>query len=102
MAKYRHRGRRRGGAKQPDPEALERSVRDATYPVTWQSTGSWHDGFRNAFRHDQHRRAAEAFARAYFAEHGQLPTSTHHVGTPAKPGRPPFEADITFPRKVRS
>jgi hypothetical protein len=100
MAKYQHvRGRRRGAKREPDPAALERHVRDATYPVAHQTTGSWHDGFRNAFRHDQHRQAARAFARAYFARHGRLPSGEHHVVIAAKPGHGPgFEADITYPR----
>jgi hypothetical protein len=101
MAKHR-RSRRRGKKSAPDPSILQRSVQDATYPVTWQATGSWRDGFRNAFRHQQHRKAAEAYARAYFAEHGQLPTGSHRVVRPARLGHDPVEADITFPRKVRS
>jgi hypothetical protein len=100
MAKHR-RSRRRGKKSAPDPSILQRSVQDATYPVTWQATGSWQDGFRDAFRHDRHRQAARAFARAYFARHGRLPTGTHHVVKPPGSGHAALEADVTFPRKVR-
>jgi hypothetical protein len=97
MAKHRH-GRRRAGKSSPDPLALRRSVQDASYPVTWQVTSS-QTALGSAWRHDQHRRAAEAFAQRYFAEHGHLPTGTHHVVIAAKPGHAPaFEADITYPR----
>ena len=86
---------------EPDPEALARCVQDAIYPVPGEAT-SWSSGIGRSIRHDQQRRAAEAYARRYFAEHGHLPVGTRHVVIAAKPSHgPTFEADVTFPRKVR-
>jgi hypothetical protein len=95
MAKYpRNRHNRARGTEAP---GLERCIAGISYPVTWQAHSAT-SAIGNAFRHQQHRQAAEIYACRYHASRGKLPSGTHHVVLEAKPGRwAAFEGDITYP-----
>jgi hypothetical protein len=85
---------------EPDPEALERCVAGATYPVTWEIS-SWSTQLSSDFKHALHRRAAWAYARRYLAEHGRLPGGTHHVTFTVGPHGNKGDADLEHPFRGR-
>jgi hypothetical protein len=99
-----------------DPEALERCVQGATYPVWW-SVSNWSTQMGSSMRHAIYRAAARAYAKRHLAEHGRLPEGPHRVvlrvstrkEEPADlhvwyggPWVPRFEAEITYPAQASS
>jgi hypothetical protein len=79
-----------------DPEALERCLAGVSYPVTWEIS-SWSTQLGSDIRHALHRRAARAYARRYFAEHGRLPEGTHRVTVGVRPHGKPGDGEIEHP-----
>jgi hypothetical protein len=91
--RIRH-GRGRSAAHAGEPPGLEHCLEGISYRAWWREGGC--SSLANYFNHVRHHRAAETYARRYYAEHGRLPKGTHHVVLP-----PAFEADITFPVRLR-
>jgi hypothetical protein len=69
----------------------------------------YHPSFGGGMRLN-HRRAAEWYARKFFAQHGRLPEGTHYINVEAKPrgqqgagienvfyGRNLIDVDVTYP-----
>jgi hypothetical protein len=79
-----------------DWKILDRHVRGATYPVTWE-VSNWTSGFSGQLKHSLRRGAARFYAERYFAEHGCLPEGTHHVRVTVGPGNNKGDADIGYP-----
>jgi hypothetical protein len=80
----------------PDPAALVRCLEGISHPVTWEAR-SWSESFFGSVQRALCWRAAEFYARRYFAEHGRLPEGPHHVVVSVGPGRDRGDADIAHP-----
>ena len=79
-----------------DWQTLDRHVRGATYPVTWE-VSNWSTSFSSRLKHSLHYGAAMFYAKKYFAEHDRLPEGTHHVRVTVGPGGNKGDADIGYP-----